>query len=69
MSQDLDTPPLHHIIIDTGAIIKGSLSTFRNQNSSIVTNYWTVAEVLGEVKDSHAKEKYNILCFAIIKSD
>ncbi|DAZ93062.1 TPA: hypothetical protein N0F65_009736 [Lagenidium giganteum] len=50
---------LQHLIIDSGAIIKGTNLT------SLAENFWTVPDVLNEIRDKHARTKLQNLPFEL----
>ena len=59
--QPLTDPQLEHLIVDSGAIIRGHGLSFFNRAQKV----WTVAEVMQEIRDSKARELLDSLPFPI----
>ena len=48
---------IHHVILDSGGIIKGQTQSYHKLGAK----FWTVAEVLNEVRDQKARERLDML--------
>ena len=50
-------PTMHHVILDSGGIIKGQTNTYHKLGAK----FWTISEVLGEIRDMKARERLEML--------
>ena len=58
---DVNSVNLEHLVIDSGAIIRGQGFNYFNCSKK----FWTVQEVLGEIRDSRARRLLDSLPFEI----
>jgi len=48
---------MHHVVLDSGGIIKGESNTYHKLGAK----FWTISEVLAEIRDMKAREKLEML--------
>lgn len=48
---------MHHVVLDSGGIIKGQTQTYHKLGAK----FWTISEVLAEVRDMKARERLELL--------
>jgi RNA-binding protein NOB1 len=53
--------PYRHLVLDTNVFVTGSATLLRN----LATRYWTIPEVLAEVRDEHARAALATLPFKL----
>lgn len=53
----VDKDKLHHVVLDSGGIIKGETQSFHRLGAK----FWTVAEVLSEIRDMKARQQLEML--------
>ena len=58
---DIDNNMLEHLVVDSGAIIKGQGFGFHR----IAKNFWTIPEVIDEIRDEKSRELLAALPFTL----
>jgi RNA-binding protein NOB1 len=48
---------MHHVVLDSGGIIKGQTQTYHKLGAK----FWTITEVLAEIRDMKARERLEML--------
>ena len=48
---------MHHVVLDSGGIIKGQTQTYHKLGAK----FWTITEVLAEIRDMKARERLELL--------